>query len=1017
MKTKLNGILTLFLALVVQFAIAQTVTGKVTDLTGEPLLGATVLVKGSSNATTSDFDGNYSISVSNGDVLVYSFVGYTPKEITYNGESTLNVVLAASLDAVVITAYGSQKREDLTSAVTVIGSEAIEQVPIASVDQALQGLAPGVDVSSSSGQPGRRGNVIIRGRASISGGVNPLYIVDGIPVDPETFRSINNNDIETMSILKDAAATAPYGNRAANGVILITTKRGKFNSPLRIQYRALSGFSNLVAPQLSVMNNEQYLTFSRDILQSGLGTGLTDAEIAATPNANWLDVLTQNGNTNSHEVNFSQGSEKTRSYTSVSYFNQEGVTNRSELERITFRTNYTNQSSDRFHYNTQLAVSYSKNDFVVDRDRNSSLFADNSGGQLDNPFIVPYIALPFFDPFNADGSLNRIGTQQSGALDAAGNIVPDGANGFLNTPYLALNTQEFNTDREAEFKAIGTADLTYIINDKFKVGSRIGLDYTNIESLNITAPGSLRGLVAPDVTAEFKGSQTEGYLRNLNANINPYLNYADTFNEKHNVQASLNTEYNYNNFQRGFFQAFGLNPNLPGSGSGFTSGDVDPLYIPNVGSLEQEIALFSGFLLANYNYDSKYGINVNIRRDGSSRFSEENRWGTFWSVGANWNIHKEAFMANQDVVNTLKLRASYGRVGNQNVGGPYVGLERVSNVVGYQGLPGNRPTALVADDLQWEITNQANIGIDFGLWEDRLTGVVEVYQNTTDNLFFASPVSASTGFATVTRNVAGLTNQGVEIGLDYKLFNQEDFKMSVFVNAAFNKNEITSLAQGSEFLDQGTTALQVGEALRTFHLVEWAGVNPATGRPLYRDINGDLTETFNEGRDKKFTGKTADPAWSGGFGTNVGYKGFQLNALFSFVTDRWRTNGSLGILEDVGLAGFSNQSVSMLNSWQQPGDITDIPSIASGSTRLQLHDRYLEDASFLRLRNVTFSYSLQPDALDKIGFLKGLRVYAQGTNLLTFTKWRGFDPESTFTSSFFDFPAVQQYTFGLDITL
>ncbi|PQJ30828.1 hypothetical protein BST92_02280 [Nonlabens arenilitoris] len=1017
MKTKLNGILTLFLALVVQFAIAQTVTGKVTDLAGEPVLGATVLIKGSSNATTTDFDGNYSINASNGDVLVYSFVGYEAQEIAFTGQSTINVTLKASLDTVVITAYGSQKREDLTSAVTVVGGEAIEQVPIASVDQALQGLAPGVDVSVSSGQPGRRGNVIIRGRASISGGVNPLYIIDGVPVDADTFRSINNNDIESLSILKDAAATAPYGNRAANGVILITTKRGKFNSPLKIQYRALSGFSTLVSPQFEVMNNEQYLRFSRDQLGSGFGVGLSDADIAATPNANWLDVLTRDGNTNSHEVNFTQGTDKTRSYTSLAYFNQEGVTNRSKLERFSFRTNYTNQSSDKFHYNTQLSVSYSKNDFVVDRDRSSSLFGANSGGQLDNPFIVPYLALPFLDPYNADGSINYIGTQQSGALDANGNINPDGANGFVNTPYLALNTQRFNTDRESEFKAIGTADAKWLINDKFDLGARIGLDYNNSQELNIVSPNSLRGLVSPDVTAEFKGSQTEGYIRSFVANVNPYLSYNDQFNDVHNVNASINTEYNYTNFQTAFFQAFGLNPNLPGSGSGFTDGNVDPLYIPNVGSSESELALFSAFILANYNYDNKYGLNVNLRRDGSSRFSEENRWGTFWSVGGYWNAHKEDFMQDQDLFNTLKLRASYGRVGNQAVGGFYVGLERVSNVTGYQGLPGYRPTSLVADDLVWEITKQANLGVEFGMWKDRLTGVVEIYRNQTDNLFFASPVSLSSGFATVTKNVAGLRNEGVEIGLDYKLINNDDLRWSVFVNAAFNQNEITSLAPGSEFLDQGTTALQVGESLRTFHLVEWAGVNPATGNPLYRDIDGNLTETFNEGRDKKFTGKTADPKWTGGFGTNISYKGFQLNSLFSFVTDRWRTNGSLGILEDVSLAGFANQSTSMLDAWQQPGDITDTPSIASGSTRLQLHDRYLEDASYLRLRNVTLSYSLQDNALDKIGFLKGLRVYAQGTNLVTFTKWRGFDPESTFTSSFFDYPAVRQYTFGLDITL
>jgi TonB-linked SusC/RagA family outer membrane protein len=1019
MKTKLNGILTLLLALVVQVAFAQqTVTGKVTGPDGDNVLGATVSIKGTSTFASTDFDGNYSIEASTESVLVFSYTGYDTQEITVGNQTVIDVKFSNNaLDTVVIVAYGSQKRDQLTSSISIVKSERIEQVPIASLDQALQGAAPGLNVATGSGQPGRVGDVIIRGRGSLNGDVNPLYVIDGVPTDERGFRSLNSNDVENISILKDAAATAPYGNRAANGVILITTKRGAYDSPLSVQYRSLTGFSEANPAQFNVMDAQQYLTFSRDLLGGGPNGGFNDAEIAAFGTANWADVLQRTGSTQSHEVNFSQGTKTTRSYTSIGFFKQEGITRRSDLQRFTFRNNYSNKSSERFEYNTQVTLNYSTSDFVVDRDRDSGVFGANSGGQLDNPFIVPFLALPHLNPFNPDGSVNIIGTQLSGALNPDGSLNTGGINGFRNTPFLTLNTQALNTDRESELKAIATGDATYKINDNFKLGSRLGVDYTAIEELNIDAPGSHRGFLSPDPNAQFgKGQQTEAYIRRFIANVNPYLRYEQDFG-KHGVSASVNTEYNYQNFQTSFFQAFGLNPNLPGSGSGFTAGNINPLYAPNVGSSESELALFSAFVLANYDYDGRFGLNVNVRRDGSSRFSEENRWGTFYSVGARWNLHNEDFMADQEIFNTLKLRASYGKVGNQNIGGAYVGTERVSIITGYQGAPGSVPTSLVADDLTWENTYVTNIGIDFGIFEDRLNGSIDVYDRQTDNLFFGSPVSLSSGFTAVTRNVAGLNNRGVEIGLSGDVIRNDDLTVNLFVNAAFNRNQVTSLSGENEVVDDTAyTSLTVGESSQAFYLVDWVGVNPANGNPLYRDLDGNLTESYNAD-NRKFSDKSADPSWVGGFGTNIAYKGFSLNTLFSFQTDRYRQNGSFGLLEDTTLATISNMSTTVLDAWQQPGDITTQPRVGTISTRNLSTTRYIEDASFLRLRNITLSYNLQSNALDKIKFIKALRVYAQGTNLVTWSKWRGFDPESTSNTSFFDYPVARQYTFGLDITI
>ncbi|MBZ9651913.1 SusC/RagA family TonB-linked outer membrane protein [Psychroflexus montanilacus] len=1034
MKLKINGFLTLLFALMVQISFAQTktVTGTVTDEGGLPLPGVNILVKGDSSGTQTDFDGNYTLSVESEQTLQFKYLGFRTQEIQVGDQSTIDVSLIQDnedLDEVVVVAYGNQSRAKVTSSISNVGSESIEQVPIASVDQALQGLAPGVNAKSASGQPGRRGDVIIRGRSSINGATDPLYVIDGTPVDPNTFRSLNNNDIEDISVLKDASAAALYGNRAANGVILVTTKKGSFSEGVTFQYRSLYGTSQYPDPNFRVMNAQQYLTFGRDIFGGGPGVGLTDEEINATArrtNTNWADILLQDGQTVSHELTMTEGSDTHRSYSSMQYYEQEGITNRSNIQRFSIRNNLEVRPSDKFDFNSNITMNYSVNDFVVDADRQSSVFADNTGGELDNPFIVPYIGLPMLNPYNPDGSLNVIGTQASGALNPDGSISPNGANGFTNTPYLALNNQRFDTDQEREFKILAAFNANYHLNDNFTVGARVSGDYNNVENLNIVSPLSTRGLVEPDVNSQLKGSQTEAFNRSFLFNLNPYIRFDKTF-DVHTISASVHTEYVYTNIQQAGFQAYGLNPKLPGSGSGFADGTLTEddgdggearFYIPNTFSSEVEDALFSYFGTVDYDYDGKFGLSANLRRDGSSRFSEENRWGTFGSVSGRVNLHELDFLSDAQDITNLKLRASYGVVGNRTVRpgttGFYVGLDRVSALTGYQGTPGFAPTELVDPNLEWETTTQANIGVDFGFFKNRLSGSLDVYDKKTDNLFFPQPVSFSTGFTTVESNVAEVSNKGIEIGLSFDVIRNDELTWNVFANAAYNKNEVVALAE-SDFVQQGNTALQVGQPLRSFFLTRWAGVNPANGNPLYLDIDGNLTEQFSD-NDRVFSDKQADPLYTGGFGTSAKYKGFDFNLLFSFAAEQYRTNGSLGLLEDVGAAAFSNQSVDMLTAWQQPGDITAIPSINSGSTRLQGTDRYLEDASFLRLRNLSLGYNFSPELLEKTGVFKNVRIYVQGTNLLTFSKWRGFDPESTNTGSFFDYPTPRQYTAGIDIT-
>lgn len=1013
MRTKFSGILTLFLALFVQilFAQQQTVSGTVTDDTGLPLPGATVSIKGTSKGITTDFDGKYSIKADNGQTLIFSYIGYKAKEVTVSG-STIDVQLESdnTLGEVVVVAYGTEKKSNVASAVSVVKAESIEQVPNASIDQILQGQAAGLNIQTSSGQPGASGTILLRGRNSINGNQEPLFIIDGVPVDEDNFRSLNSNDIASVSVLKDASASALYGNRAANGVIIVTTKTGKKNSGTRIQYRTLYGQSTHIEPNFELMNSRQYLTYQR---QRGLNN-FSDVQIDALSrqtNTNWTDILLRQGSTLSHEVNVTTGGENTTSYTSLAYFEQEGITLRSNLKRFTFRNN-TNVSSsnNKFNLQTNLTIGYSVNDSP----------ANEGSGSLNNPFINAYIGNPALNPFNPDGSLDLTG---------------DGTTGFANSPIIALNTATLNTFVEDELKIVGKIGASLEVAKNVTVGTSIGMDFQQFNRLSITDPNSLRGLnddTANPTGALIKGQQNESYDRDVTFNVNSFVTYRNTFNDVHNLEVSAFTEYVKQHFDGYGFSAFGLDPKLPGSGAGFTAGNTTEganndqyNYIPTVFSNTTNGGLFSYFGVAKYDYDDKYGLQASIRRDASSRFSKTNRWGTFWSVAGRWNIHKEKFMENVEFLNELKLRGSYGTSGNDRAGARFGAFDLIGTTAagntngsgqGYQGNNGYWTAQLGNPDLKWETSVKANIGVDFAMFQNRLSGTIDVYQTTTEDLFLNRPISTLSGFSNINANVGEMQNRGIELTLSYDIFRSSDrkgFNWSVNGNIANNKNEITKLV-GDGLIETTRTALSEGDPFGSFYSVRWAGVNPANGSPLYLDRDGNITDTYSAD-DRVILDKTQDPRFVGGFGTNISYKGFALNALFSYAIDQYRYNGSLAVVEDPTLVSISNQSTSILREWQQPGDITDIPSSAFGSTRLLLTDRYIEDASFLRLRNITLSYTLDKDILGKTNLFSSIRMYVQGQNLLTWTKWRGFDPESNINSTFFEFPTPKTWTLGLDV--
>ena len=1042
MRTKFNGILTLLLALIVQISFAQekTISGTVSDEAG-PLPGVTVLKKGTTQGTETDFDGNYTIKVNVGDILVYSFVGMKSAEKTVGLSNKINVVLEGDslLDEIVVVGYGTGSRETVTSAVSFIDSKEIENRPTGSLVQALQSQSPGLNIATGNGQPGGNSTILLRGVNSINGNTEPLFIIDGIPVDEDNFKSINQNDIASISVLKDASATAIYGNRATGGVIILTTKKGSFDQKTAINYSAKTGVTFKPTANFDIANSAQLLRIER-LRGSGPGSGayndyvgnvlgvsggapLTDAEIdriGATTSTDWTEILQRIGKFNSHDLSISAGSENLRSFTSFGYFEQEGIALRSGLQRMNFRNN-TSFKKGKFKLSSTVALGFSKSNFA------GGIGTGTSSGSLSNPFLTPFVAKPYFSPYNADGTINNIG-----------NPDPDDRSGFLNTPYLALNVAAFDTNRTTEFRLTTSFNGEYEFSDKLLAKAFFGVDMSEETNFQLNPNNSIRGSEALDENAEFQGAQSENFSRDTRTSTNLTLLYNDSYNEKHNVTALVAGEFNFSELSGFNYTQNGLIPGLEGYGNGFVDGTttedpnedgvLDYFYIPTVGTTKLNLSQLSFIGKLTYDYDRQLGADFTIRRDASSRFTNAKRWGTFMAAGAFVNLTKTLFETS-DALNDLKLRGSYGVTGNDRIGGGYYSSLATPytlfvNPAGYNSSVGLAAAQIGNGNIQWEETTKANIGVDFKLFKNRFSGSIDAYKNVTTELFGDRRNTLISGFPIIDANIGELQNSGLEAIFNYKLVDNDDTRWTISANGSYNKTRINDLgdktpnANGDIFNNEGARAsIAVGREFNEYYVVRWAGVNPANGQPLYLDRNGELTEQYDL-NDRVFTGKTSIPKYQGGFSTNLSHKGFTFGAQFTFAAEVYRNNGTLGVVEDNGLIGIANVSTNMLNAWQQPGDITGIPALTTGSTRNLLTDRYLEDASYLRLKNVSIGYELTKSVL-KNGPFQSVRIYGQAENLLTWTKWRGFDPEfDPFSvNDFFTYPNSRVFTLGVDIKL
>jgi TonB-linked SusC/RagA family outer membrane protein len=988
-------IIVFLLSLTQIWAQTKVVSGKVVNAKdGSPVVGATISVNGRSIGATSSI-GEFSVKVTTStSKLSVSSIGFSDIDVSI-GAGPLNISMTAgeskTFTEVVVTGYKSaQKRNFAGSAGTVKGSE-IAAVPIASFDQALQGRTPGLILKANSGQPGASGSAVIRGRGSINGSTEPIYIVDGIQIAASDFAQLNPNDIENVSVLKDAVATSLYGSRGGNGVIVVSTKRGT-NGKARLEVDVYTGWS-----QLPDFNGIRLMTTNEKIdyeLRRG-GTSLatySPAKIDSLRNINtdWFKEITRTGRTTSVNASASGGSDKTKYFASVNYFTQEGTVRNTGFDRITGRFNLSQEAGN---FSFGLNATGTASDFQNTSESNTAISSPLNAGLWTNPFEKPFAP---------------------GRYTPAGNFVAGGTalvRPRVSETFQPLPTTDlfFNNNKSNDLRTVlsGNAEYQIPFVKGLSVRTVYGIDYRqfNAQSFVDRRTASAGGNPRP-ASGQFANFRTSSFNRNFFnssriTNTNS-VNYSRSFAD-HTVDAGAYYETVDLKTDQNGRTVFLLESPFQNEAGATINADL----IPRVTASGVESALQSYFGVLNYGFKNRYFLTGNIRRDGSSRFGFDKRFATFSGVGAAWVISDESFMdRTSNWLNLLKYKISYGTVGNQEGIGSYQAQGAVGARL-YNSSQGSLVTELENRDLQWEERTKFNTGFEYGMFNNRLTGSIEFYNETTDKLFLPTELSRTTGFSNLTRNVGAVRNRGIELGTNYDIIRTKDLRVGINANFTYNKNEITKLAERDTIVS-GIVARIVGKPINSLFLVEYAGVNPANGNALYRKLDGTTTETYDI-NDRKIVGNS-DPTYFGGFGADVAYKGLSLNAQFSYFGGQKAYNNERNNIENPDYY-VDNVNSTLLNEWQKPGDITNIPR--PGNAFVANTTRFIENNSFIRLRALTLSYTM-PTSIVQKAKMRNIMFYASGTNLLTFTKFVGRDPEfvgSVLTGS--AYPAMRTVQVGL----
>ncbi|SMO94953.1 SusC/RagA family TonB-linked outer membrane protein [Gracilimonas mengyeensis] len=980
------------------FTYAQTVSGTVISADDEsPIPGVTILLQGTNKGTATNIDGEYEIELTDSEfengILVFSAVGFMEQQVSVNGRSTIDIELATDtqlLDEVVVTGYGSQIKEKVTGNIASVSSEDFETVSLNSFEEAIQGRASGVFVQADNGKLGGGITVRVRGTASVNASSQPLYVVDGIPVNTTDLSSngsptnpladLNPNDIESIEILKDASASAIYGSRASNGVVLITTKSGRsgdaqFNVDYSLSTRTPTNHKEF-------LNGQQYYDlFDEARANVGITTpidayfdvylgGVWDPE----NNVDWEDQAYQDNLSQSLEISTSGGNDQTQYFISGAFDDQEGHIIGDTFNRINGRVNLDHQFTDRFDIGVNMALTRTLNERIPN----------------DNSFATPIqlaAQSPLTPVYTEDGTLNM--------------------NTLYNNGLLYLDGTNYDTE---VYRTLGKAFARFEITPKIRVQGEFGLDLLDQQEK------AWYGSSVFQFTGANNGSAFLSNDRIRTMISQAYLEYNDTYGSDHSLDAVVGTSY------ENTLQEFNSVSAEDFPNDDFTQISSATTVTAGTGG-ETEYSFVGYFARANYSFKDTYLLTLSGRVDGSSRFGEDNRYGFFPAVSAGWILSNEDFL-DVESLSFLKLRASAGVTGNAAIGN--FSSRNLYGAAGYAGRSALEPDQTPNPALKWETATQYNLGVDFGLFSDRVSGEVDVYLKKSEDLLLDVNIPITSGFTEQTRNVGSLENKGFEFVVN-SINTVGAFKWNTTFNFSINRNEITNI-DGQVISDGRNRAIE-GEPIGVFYALEWAGADPENGDGLYyvnspEGKDHSTGTTNNPNAANQVVIGNPNPDFIGGITNSFAYKGFDLSLFFQFVYGNEIYNGG-GVYQACSACYFDNQTLDQYEDrWQEPGDVTDVPQARlfdfNGSAQ---SSRYLSDGSYLRLKNLSFGYTLPSSLSEKLSINRA-RIYFTGVNLLTFTDYDGWDPEVNtdindgniaIGEDFYSAPQAKIYTFGISL--
>ena len=973
-------------------AQSRTVKGTVISAeTNEPLIGATVLPVGGGNGVATDLDGNFTLTIPDKVTKVkVSYVGMRTATVDVAPNMTVALQVSdTSLDEVVVTGYGSGKKiGSVVGSVGLVGEAKLDKAVTPNFTDALQGQVAGLNVSFNSGDPSKTAYIRLRGVNSIFAGTTPLFILDGAPVSESVFNTLNPSDIEKITVLKDASAVAIYGSRAANGVLVITSKKGKFGEKANVTIRAQYGFSQMVDDQVEMMNSAQMIEF-RDKIGQPVSQEARDAYEKYGIDTNWRDeIFDSSAPTYTLDASISGGSETFSYYMSLNHHDQQGIIAQSGLRRDALRLNLDARVNDWLKVGMHTNLGYTKYE--------TNNEAEATGVYTVNPMVFARKAMPYDSPnyYTIDENGNIVWGDKAMYAHFTGQPTPD-----------YFNDNRDYTKNRTTVNANIYEEITPIKG--LVIRAQQALDAYDYRSTGIYFP--TEDLVTPmgDSYPGDTGYHSESFTRYYAFTYTNTAEYRFNINKVHNISALLGQESII----------------MKSTGFGvYTEGHTDirqirldqgtSVAMANVSESRTERTFNSFFFNGTYDYDSRYFFDFTFRRDGSSKFAPDHRWANFFAVGGMWDIKKEKFMEPIDWLDQLQLKVSYGETGNSSIDDySFYGL--IGSGGGYNGEGSIGISQPSNYDLTWETVGAFNLGLNFRVF-DRVSANVDFYKKKTTDMLMPIPYSYTTGYTSGDGNIGAMTNTGFDLEVKADLYESKDWYWGARANVNYNKNEITELFAGRDEYAMPDYGLNfaVGHSSGELWYVRYAGVDPRDGKQMWYTKEGNLTKTYNEERDRVMIGKDMYAPWSGGFGTDVKWKNFSLSADFTWAADKYMWSNDRYFIENHKFNTSYNQTTAMLNVWTTPGQVTNIPKAGEVA---QADDRYVEDASFLRLKNVTFQYML-PQSLTRKAQIDRVNFFFTGRNLLTFTKYTGYDPEPESNLVIFNYPNTRQYVFGVEVT-